>query len=375
MSDFSTIWVTYGWGAVSVVAVLLSILFAALGYTFGVAFRLREVAIWSREELLQAMASGLILAYAATFVVLLSELSCSLVGKAGCSVGNDQMTVARNIVGNLTQNVTNQTNYIFQLNMRAAFTSSLVKYWDFSWGPFTNVFTGQLAFGFSISPWAGTSIIVESINYIFGLLIPILSSLVAQGFLLELIDKSLFPTFLAMGIILRTFFFSRKTGGLLMAIAIGIYTIYPLMYVLMQPFFTLPVHDFEVETPDIMAGNCGVGCASSSGAFCTGVITPSKVPFCMSSGGVIAFYTLGVFTVGNTLTPSYMFYTGSKTVNKTVYGGMQTPYDGVLPTVGYLLVPAAFLPLLNILITISFIKILSPTLGGDVEIAGITRII
>ncbi|MEM3690689.1 MAG: hypothetical protein QXZ40_03115, partial [Candidatus Micrarchaeia archaeon] len=58
-----------------------------------------------------------------------------------------------------------------------------------------------------------------------------------------------------------------------------------------------------------------------------------------------------------------------------VYAGMMTPYNGVLPTVGYLMVPGTFLPLLIILVTISFIKVLSPQLGGDVEIAGLTRIL
>jgi hypothetical protein len=175
-----------------------------------------------------------------------------------------------------------------------------------------------------------------------------------------------------MGIILRTFFFSRKVGGLLIAIAIAIYTIYPLMYVLLQPFFVLNVHDFEMQTPDPQGNWKG----------CDG----SLVPFDMTIWGVVGFYT-GVqpYTACNTMTPTYMFYTrdaahnpgddGSITFNRTVYGGMKTPFNGVLPTVGYMMIPGTFFPLLNILITISFIKVLSPTLGGDVEIAGLTRII
>jgi hypothetical protein len=58
-----------------------------------------------------------------------------------------------------------------------------------------------------------------------------------------------------------------------------------------------------------------------------------------------------------------------------VYAGMRSQYDGVLPIVGYLMVPAVFIPLIIILVTISFIRTLSPMLGGDIEIAGLTRIL
>jgi hypothetical protein len=43
--------------------------------------------------------------------------------------------------------------------------------------------------------------------------------------------------------------------------------------------------------------------------------------------------------------------------------------------VGVLLVPALVLPLFCIVIVISFIRVFSPVLGGDIEIPGLSRII
>jgi len=43
--------------------------------------------------------------------------------------------------------------------------------------------------------------------------------------------------------------------------------------------------------------------------------------------------------------------------------------------IGALMVPALVLPLFSIVIVISFIRVLSPVLGGDIEIPGIGRII
>jgi hypothetical protein len=42
---------------------------------------------------------------------------------------------------------------------------------------------------------------------------------------------------------------------------------------------------------------------------------------------------------------------------------------------GRLMVPALFIPVIVIIVTVSFIKGLSPLLGGDVEIAGLTHLI
>jgi len=43
--------------------------------------------------------------------------------------------------------------------------------------------------------------------------------------------------------------------------------------------------------------------------------------------------------------------------------------------VGVLMLPAVILPLFNIVIIISFVRILSPVLGGEVEIPGLAKLI
>ena len=49
--------------------------------------------------------------------------------------------------------------------------------------------------------------------------------------------------------------------------------------------------------------------------------------------------------------------------------------DGVLENTAKLLIYATFIPFIVLMGTIAFIKGLSPLLGGDVEIAGITHLI
>jgi len=63
----------------------------------------------------------------------------------------------------------------------------------------------------------------------FGVRIAIIAKF--QEIMLHLINDALFPMLLAGGIMFRSFYFTRKLGGLLMALAIGLYFIFPLSYI------------------------------------------------------------------------------------------------------------------------------------------------
>jgi len=54
--------------------------------------------------------------------------------------------------------------------------------------------------------------------------------------------------------------------------------------------------------------------------------------------------------------------------------GAQTAYVGA-KNIGVLYLPATVLPLFCIVMVIAFIRVLSPVLGGDIEIPGLGRII
>lgn len=66
----------------------------------------------------------------------------------------------------------------------------------------------------------------------FDLVSKILMAVQFQNILLSFISYALFPTLLAIGLVFRSFFFTRRLGGLLMALAIALYFIFPMFYVL-----------------------------------------------------------------------------------------------------------------------------------------------
>ncbi|MCX6776155.1 MAG: hypothetical protein NT130_04895 [Candidatus Micrarchaeota archaeon] len=391
---FQAVW--NNWQAVAIIAAVLSILFTSIAYSLAEVFKLKSLQQWAKDEFYQALASAFIAGVAVIVITAISSFSCSVIG--GCAAG-DHMDKAINIMTTLTDSVTDQIQYMFSLNLRAGMISQAGKFYDFSLGSYEcMVGDCPMAIGFNWYPWAGGSIVTESLEYAFGLLIPLISSFIAQRYILEFTKTALFPTLLAMGIILRTFFFTRKVGGLLIAIALALYTIYPLMYIMLESYFTFEPHNFyyaDTDSTSTINGislNCGLSFLPDG---------TQEFPFCMGPGGLASYILIGLpQSAGNYGRVTYMFQNGCRdngdcpgagnscgvniatgqqmcqgTYGSDVYAGMLSPYNGVLPTVGYLLVPGVFLPLLIILITISFIKVLSPQLGGDIEISGVTRFI
>lgn len=412
---FQNVWST--WQAVAIAAAVLSLLFAAIAYMLASFFRTKDLEVWAKEEVYQALGSAFIIAIAVVAVSLLIQTACTLTG--GCPPGGDHLDVAINILENMKDKAVLQTQYLYELSVRVGFMSKMGKYYDFTFGPPSGpclVGECQTAFGWSWYMWAGGSIVAESLDYAFTLLVPMVSSFYAQLWLLKFIQAILFPSLLGLGIVLRTFFFTRKVGGLLIAIALGLYTVYPLMYVMLGSYMDFAPHKFYYPSSDWTFLFAPISCWGSD-YFPGG--SNANAPWCTGFAGMLSFIIPGLPTaVGNFGNVDYMFRNGcimppaggytandpnvcykstcsgepnavaavlnplGDTTNfcntdpsPDVYAGMRSPYDGVLPTVGYLMVPAVFIPLIIILVTIAFIRNLSPMLGGDVEIAGLTKIL
>lgn len=74
--------------------------------------------------------------------------------------------------------------------------------------------------------------IVHQLNYIVSALTFALIGIEVQGALMLFISIVAIPILLPIGMVLRSFFATRKLGGAMMAIAIGLSTVFPLTYVL-----------------------------------------------------------------------------------------------------------------------------------------------
>ncbi|MFN3909801.1 MAG: hypothetical protein ACK4J0_01030 [Candidatus Anstonellaceae archaeon] len=83
----------------------------------------------------------------------------------------------------------------------------------------------------SISPFIGLNPIAEFLQFSYDILVKNLIVLKAQQIALDLLHIAFFPYMLSFGIFLRVFHFTRKLGGLLIALAVSFYIVLPLLYV------------------------------------------------------------------------------------------------------------------------------------------------
>ncbi len=98
------------------------------------------------------------------------------------------------------------------------------------------------------APFSWISMIREAFKVIYSVLYTISIYLSGVDMFLEFVEAGMFSIFLVSGIILRTFTPTRRLGGLLIAIAIGIYLIFPTLLILVSlvaPNTTFELEDFE----------------------------------------------------------------------------------------------------------------------------------
>jgi hypothetical protein len=92
-------------------------------------------------------------------------------------------------------------------------------------------FMTQMTGMFTFTPWRGFFTMgntIKSMTFDYAVKIMLLNKF--QEIFLAFVAKAAFPALFVVGVILRTFVFTRKLGGLLLALAIALYYIFPAFY-------------------------------------------------------------------------------------------------------------------------------------------------
>lgn len=214
-----------------------------------------------------------------------------------------------------------------------------------------------------------------------------------------------FIGFMTLGIVLRLFAVTKSAGGLIIAVVIGLYYVFPMAYVLIDVHyrhaypgtygfdkintyrvtdhllstFGIPFGDrldaainsilnvdkngIDTSDPDSVVNTFGAA-LSNMASIAKAVIKVSAV-----LGALLSVYTLSFLppvAIGYTLVGDAVPGIMSSVINMPViFLNIYTEFFIIFAVLLYL----------SLISTVAFIKTLSPILGGDVEIAGITRFI
>ena len=105
---------------------------------------------------------------------------------------------------------------------------------------------------------AGLKLMVERNSILMDYYGNTLASLKAQKYFLNAIGFTIGPLFIVFGLIFRSFFLTRKLGGLLIAIGIGVIVVLPLTYVFAM--LTLSIQVYGDQMLDPVGGDCPEEC-------------------------------------------------------------------------------------------------------------------
>ncbi|MFH0737268.1 MAG: hypothetical protein V1827_01675 [Candidatus Micrarchaeota archaeon] len=256
-TESSSLEIVRDWRLISALALMFSIFLVALAYMVGHAFDMPEIKAWAQNEMIQVFVTCIIIISFTAVALLLdvymeaivngSNLGFDCEGSNNCAV-----TVAHEY---LSGNMETALNSARENVVEAGKASQAANY---RFGLSTPVLIPMLQLSTSFTASADRIMEVERRNVVIEYLGNILSSLYSQEFFVSEISYKLAPMVLAIGIVARSFFVTRRVGGLLIAVGIGVMYVFPLMYVF--DWMTLSITMFGGASVEPPASACPAAC-------------------------------------------------------------------------------------------------------------------
>ncbi|MFH1448004.1 MAG: hypothetical protein ABIG39_04015 [Candidatus Micrarchaeota archaeon] len=230
---------SFSWAAFALMAVLMHFLILSILYMISKAFSIHDLYKWTRSELAQAVASAVLIGLLFSVVAGESFGIAFLQNQTELMAGSILMPGAAGATSIEVRADPFIASYAFLRNMLECVKT---KYMD----EFRHNRLREMALSIIITIQIfGIKIPIE----LSMILIPIYQKMVLSHYMannytwlaialyfqihfLKWVETAMFTVYLPLGIILRIFPWTRGAGGLLIALAIGLYLVYPLMFII-----------------------------------------------------------------------------------------------------------------------------------------------
>jgi hypothetical protein len=197
----------------------------------------------------------------------------------------------------------------------------------------------------------------------------------------------IFPVFLSMGLILRMLYFTRKLGGLLIAISICAYVVFPMFYVVSSSILfdflggaQANWHAFGLVYDQTQTPLPGQTVQNAAGSDQGTGNSPINIDVC-NQNDPNSDQNSSTTLLGNDIAQNWNGYTHTGWFSQTTSffsngvpsSGFGT--SGPLAQMATIMIFALITPFLALMTTLASVKVISPLLGGDVEISVLSRLI
>ena len=315
----------YSYLPLTLLAVMVAVIIHTVMLMAGKAFHIKELESFAMSEILQAAATAVL----AIFLVVILESALAvggglIYGELTCQ-GTTMSISGIAKVGNITAMDAAYEAIKCRLQERAISVAGVQQditdkaYWDF-------LTLNLQASVFGITAFKGDWVSsvyerTERMRISNNLATVMLIGLNAQYALAEYLRINMLSIFIPVGVLLRSFYFTRGPGALFMALGIGMYFIFPVFYILLDPGFVKLPEPVEAAQP-----------------------TPSHYCYATMSSAVSLVSTIQSQGVGSTANLEFGDY---RTLLKKSYTSLMLH------------------PLVALSITLVFVRYIMTVLGGD----------
>ncbi len=234
----------WAWLPLCIGAVVASFMIHNLFLMIARSFDIKELERYAKSEMMQAAATGIMAVALVTLVNSALLLSQGLIsGELAC--GDQNMRIGMDDVGSTMDQAIDGIRC--RVQSKAQEVASVHEQLSDNSGDFysLNIMLGFFGITLFKGDWIGSLFRdTEQMRITNNLATTILIALNAQSYFLLYIKYNMLTIFLPVGILLRSFHFTRAVGALFIAVAIGFYFIFPIVFLLLDPGFVhIPLPD------------------------------------------------------------------------------------------------------------------------------------
>jgi hypothetical protein len=226
----SSEWETGGWINLITVGISMVLLSFSLIYMVSKIFDKPEWVVWIKDELFQMIVSIVIV----TTILLVLSIICSIFNNI---IGADPFIIAH---GYLNSVVWDQTINFATRAFQDSLICQLIAAYKTHMGP--------SSLGVTFSQHIGLRTIATDFDFLYALFAGLSASLMVQDIGLSIIQAFAFRILLPIGIIFRVFPFLRRAGAMFIALAVGLYIVFPLCFVMDKGIVDSVINDSGFQT-------------------------------------------------------------------------------------------------------------------------------
>ncbi|MCX8195056.1 MAG: hypothetical protein N3G22_03050 [Candidatus Micrarchaeota archaeon] len=400
----------WGWGNIVGIAVIIVLLLLSIGYMVAALMEDEKLKAWVKKEMGQVVYSVLIIAFVvALFGVLnwwLRQLSIgsmiadvswqNYISAGVCCEGSSCVGPMRGRPCHIEAAI--DFLQLLYDTSRTTAVSALANYWVYAFLAHTSaggVLSAIVAqAGLHIKPLAGLSSAADYFLQIFDISVKMMMLHRVQQLLLEILNYPVFPVFLSMGLVLRVLYFTRKLGGMLIALALSFYIVYPMFYVVSYAVlwgflggannfgvyydsnsFKPPMGENKLDIPESDKAK-EVFETTVNYDICNSVVTGRTAAIRQQAAQDQQKYrsVVDVFKGNWEIIAGVDWFTKRKDFFLAGTGGGLSK-DGPIGRLATIMVFTLVVPFLALMTTLASVKVFSPLIGGDVEIALLSKLI